>query len=156
MSSLSDVTKNVRMTSVLFKMVDANAGYLKVKLDLFKHLHPKFERKRIPHAFVDRIDKSVPRVTVWHHSAEPRDAKQWPSGQNCLSYSQTHDRFLYYKNIQCKMKNTFTMLIKYVLLGSKKTKTANTRKQRNGHLTFIERFWYKEYISFTLSCNVWN
>ena len=22
-----------------------------------------------------RTDKSVPRVTVWHHSAEPRDAK---------------------------------------------------------------------------------
>ena len=21
------------------------------------------------------MDKSVPRVTVWHHSAEPRDAK---------------------------------------------------------------------------------
>ena len=27
-------------------------------------------------AFVNRIDKYVPRVTVWHHSAEPRDAKQ--------------------------------------------------------------------------------
>ena len=44
---------------------------------------------------MDRIDNSVPRVTVLHHSAEPRDAKQWHSGQNCLSYPQTHDRFLY-------------------------------------------------------------
>ena len=37
------------------------------------------------------MDKSVPRVTVWHHSTEPRDAKQGPSGQTCLSYPQTHD-----------------------------------------------------------------
>ena len=40
--------------------------------------------------------KSVPRVTVWHHSAEPRDAKQWPLGQICLSVSHTHVRFLYF------------------------------------------------------------
>ena len=54
-----------------------------------------YARKRIQHAFVDRLDNSVPRVTVWHHSSEPRDAKQWYSGQNCLSYPQTHDRFSY-------------------------------------------------------------
>ena len=54
------------MTSVLFKMTDINAGYLKVKLDLLKSWHPKYARKRIQHAFVDRIDKSIPRVTVWH------------------------------------------------------------------------------------------
>ena len=27
-----------------------------------------------------RMDKSVPRVTVWHHSAEPRDAKTMTLG----------------------------------------------------------------------------
>ena len=27
-------------------------------------------------AFVDMIEKPVPRVTVLHHSAEPRDVKQ--------------------------------------------------------------------------------
>ena len=37
----------------------------------------------------------MPQSTVWHHTAEPPDAKQWPLGQNCLSYPQTHDRFLY-------------------------------------------------------------
>ena len=53
-----------------------NAGYLKVKLGLLKCWHPKCARIRIQHAFVDRIDNSVPRGTVWHHSAEPPDAKQ--------------------------------------------------------------------------------
>ena len=33
---------------------------------------------------------SVPRVTAWHHEAPPSDAKQWPEGQSCLSYPQTH------------------------------------------------------------------
>ena len=70
--SLSDVTK----TSVLFKMEDVMAPYLPVKLSLLKRLHLKYARKRIQHSFVDMIDKSGPRVTVWHHSAEPRDAKQ--------------------------------------------------------------------------------
>ena len=31
---------------------------------------------RIYHEFVDRIDNSVPRVTVLHHEALPSDAKQ--------------------------------------------------------------------------------
>ena len=64
------------MTSVVFKMADVNAGNLNVKLDLSKRWYPEYARKRIEHAFVDGIDKSVPRVTVWHHSTEPRDAKQ--------------------------------------------------------------------------------
>ena len=33
---------------------------------------------RTLHEFVGRTDKSVPRVTVWHHSAELHDAKQSP------------------------------------------------------------------------------
>ena len=64
------------MTSVLFKMAVINAGYLKVKLDLLKRCHPKYARNRIQHAFVARIDKPVPRITAWHHSAEPHGAKQ--------------------------------------------------------------------------------
>ena len=31
---------------------------------------------KVYHEFVDRIDNSVPRVTVWHHKAPSRDAKQ--------------------------------------------------------------------------------
>ena len=77
------------MTSVLIKMEDVNAGFLEVKLDLLKHWHPKYARKRIQHAFVNRIDISVPRFTVWHHSAEPRDAQQRPSGQ--ILIIQTHE-----------------------------------------------------------------
>ena len=72
-------------------MADINAGYLKVKLDLFKRWYPKYARKRIQHAFVDRIDKSVPLVTVWHHSAELLVV---PSS-DCLSYPQTNDIPLY-------------------------------------------------------------
>ena len=84
-SLLSNFTKNVRMTSVLIKMADVYVGYLKVKLNLLKRTQ-KYARKRIQHAFMGMLDKSAPRVTVWHHSPEPRDAKQRPSGQNCLSY----------------------------------------------------------------------
>ena len=52
------------MTSVLFKMADINVGYLKVKNVFNKALTPKkYARKRIEHAFEERIDNSVPRVT---------------------------------------------------------------------------------------------
>ena len=54
--------KKVRMTSVVFKMADVNARYLRS----LKRWHQKDSRKRIQHAFVDRIDKSVHRVTVFH------------------------------------------------------------------------------------------
>ena len=37
---------------------------------MFKHRY-ELEDKRIYHEFVDRIDYSVPRVTVWHHTAPP-------------------------------------------------------------------------------------
>ena len=50
--------------------------YRVFKTGLIKALAPKYASKKIQHAFVDSIDKSVPRVTVWHHSTEPRDAKQ--------------------------------------------------------------------------------
>ena len=35
------------------------------------------------------MDKSVPRVTVWHHSAEPRDAKTMILGPD-LSIRTSH------------------------------------------------------------------
>ena len=45
------------------------------------------------------MDKSVPRVTVWHHSAEPRDAKTMTLGTDLPirtpgSVPHTHVRFL--------------------------------------------------------------
>ena len=69
------------MRSVLFKMACVNAWYFNVKLNLFNRWHPEaaiyyYARKRIQHEIVDRIDKSVPWVTVWHHSPDPHDAIQ--------------------------------------------------------------------------------
>ena len=60
-----------------------------------------YARKQFHHEFEEKIDKSVLRVTVWHHSEEPCDAKKWPSRQNCLSYRQTHDIFLYDYDLHC-------------------------------------------------------
>ena len=37
------------------------------------------EMTRIFHECEVLIENSVPRVTVWHHEAEPRDAKLYPS-----------------------------------------------------------------------------
>ena len=48
---------------------------------------------RIQHEFVDRIDTSLPRITVWHHQALSSDAKQLPEEKSCLSFSQTHAGF---------------------------------------------------------------
>ena len=41
------------------------------------------------------MDKSVPRVTVWHHEALPRAAKQLPEGQICPFVPNTNDRFFF-------------------------------------------------------------
>ena len=41
------------------------------------------------------MDKSVPRVTVWHHEALPSDAKQLPEGQICPFVPNTNDRFFF-------------------------------------------------------------
>ena len=35
------------------------------------------------------MEKSVPRVTIWHHSTEPRDAKTMTFGTD-LSIHTTH------------------------------------------------------------------
>ena len=64
------------MMSVLIKMADVNVRYFKENMDLLKFWHPKVCIKRIQHAFVDRIDNSLPRVTNWHlvmPSSEPRE-----------------------------------------------------------------------------------
>ena len=45
-----------------------------VRLTLIIHIIA--ERIRIFYEFVDRRDKSVPRVTVWYHEPLPSDAKQ--------------------------------------------------------------------------------
>ena len=41
------------------------------------------------------FEKSVPRVTVWHHKALPSDAKLYPRGKFFRSVPHTHDRFFF-------------------------------------------------------------
>ena len=42
-----------------------------------------------------RMDKSVPLVTVWHHSAEPRDAKTMTIGTDLpIRTSHTSDSYI--------------------------------------------------------------
>ena len=53
-----------------------------------------YARKGIQPEFEERVDKSVPWVTVWSHLAEPRDDKQCSSGHICLSVPRTYVRFL--------------------------------------------------------------
>ena len=50
---------------------------------------------RLYHESMDRIDKSVPVVTVLHHEALPSDVKQCPEGHICLSFPQAHVGFIF-------------------------------------------------------------
>ena len=59
------------------------------------------ETIRILHECEVLIEKSVPRVTVWHHEALPGDAKLWPEGQICLSVPHTHDSFFFLHTYGC-------------------------------------------------------
>ena len=46
------------------------------------------------HGYEVGIEKICLRVTVWHHEALPRDAKQWTRGMY-LSAPNNHDRFIF-------------------------------------------------------------
>ena len=70
--------KNVRKMSVFLqddrrkcRVFECDNEYIDSSADI-----QKYARKRIQHEFEERIDKSVPWVTVWRHSVEPRYAKQ--------------------------------------------------------------------------------
>ena len=52
---------------------------------------------RIYQELLDRIDKTVSRVTVWRHKALQSDAYQWPVAQICLSIPATHDRISFFE-----------------------------------------------------------
>ena len=67
---------------------------------------------RICHECEVWIDKSVPRVTVWHHEALPSDAKQWPEGQICRSIPLTNDRFFFLHTFLCKSLNKLQFYLK--------------------------------------------
>ena len=44
------------------------AEYLRLRLNFISAGTQKYARQIIQHEFEERLDKSVPRVTVWHHS----------------------------------------------------------------------------------------
>ena len=46
------------------------------------------------------MDKSVPRVTVWHHSAEPRDAKTITLGTDLPIRTLMSDSYILLKKFQ--------------------------------------------------------
>ena len=54
---------------------------------------------RILHECEVLIEKSVPRVTVWHQEGPPSDAQLWPEGQICWSVHKTHDRFFFFAHL---------------------------------------------------------
>ena len=56
-------------------MADVNTVLFNVKLNLFKRWHQKCARKRIQHEFEERIDKSVPRGSLFGITLKSRDAK---------------------------------------------------------------------------------
>ena len=51
------------------------------------------------------MDKSVTRVTLWHHEALPSDAKKRTEGQICLSVPYTNDRLFFLHTFLCQHLN---------------------------------------------------
>ena len=62
-------------------MADANSIYFKVNLSLIYVSTPIGVQEKESIMSIRHDLKTAPRVTVWHHSAEPRDVKLQPSGQ---------------------------------------------------------------------------
>ena len=70
----------VDVNAVFFKMGGRKCRVFSGKTETIKALTPKsMQEIRVQHEFVQRLDKSVSGVTVWHHL----------TGQICLSYPQT-------------------------------------------------------------------
>ena len=79
---------------------------------IWKESTSRLQIIRICHECEVWIDKSVPRVTVWHHEALPSDAKQWPEGQICWSIPLTNDRFFFLHTFLCKSLNKLQFYLK--------------------------------------------
>ena len=63
----------------------------------------------IYHEFVDRIDKSVPRVTVWHHKA----LSDVSDPSEDLSILSSSVGFFILQVLGCQRLNKFSVTIKY-------------------------------------------
>ena len=85
------------MTSDLIKMGGINIRYFQGWNGFLKALVAKNMQEKNQTCVCWYVRQFFARVTIWHHEAlaEPRDAKQWLSGQNCLSYPQAQNRFFY-------------------------------------------------------------
>ena len=83
-------------------MAEANAKYFKVNLILI-NVSTRIgvqEKESISQECVVLIQKAVPRVTVWHHLAEPCDAKP-----NC------NPRDIFFDQYLTLMKDSYTLHI---------------------------------------------
>ena len=63
---------------------------------------------RIHHECEGRIEKSVPRITLWHHKACRVMTKGDPKGQIFLSYPHTNNGFFFL------LTNVFIYLFTYL------------------------------------------
>ena len=70
----------------------------------------------IYHAFVDRIDNDVPRVTSWHLEASSSDSKQLPEWQICPSFPQTHVGLFFLHIYECQRLNKFRFTLNILYL----------------------------------------
>ena len=69
------------MTSDLIKMADVNFGYLKVKMYLLKHWHPKVCKKKNPTCVYGYVSQSlfgITRQSLVMPSSDPRDRIVYP------------------------------------------------------------------------------
>ena len=58
-------------------------------------LNEKMQNIRIYHECEGRIEKSVPRIAVWHHKACRVMTSGDPEGQSFLSYPHTNNGFFF-------------------------------------------------------------
>ena len=66
-----------------------------IKLLAFIFEQPSYEIIRIHHEYEGKIEKSVPRIAVWHHKACEVMTNCDPEGRIFLSYPHTSNGFLF-------------------------------------------------------------
>ena len=54
-----------------------------------------YQNIRIYHEFEGRVEKSVPRITIWHQEASRVMAKGDPKEQIFVSYPHTNNSFFF-------------------------------------------------------------
>ena len=73
---------------------------------------------RIYHECEGRIEKSVPRITVWHHEACPVMTNSDPEGRIFLSYPHTNNRVFFLLTSVFLFKNKLPEVLEYAKMQS--------------------------------------